>query len=43
MILETDHLLLEIDQVQLDHLRVSKIYHQKMLYQAILLIPLCKK
>ena len=43
MILKTDHFPLDIDQVQVDHLRVSKIYHQKTLYHAILLIPLCKK
>ena len=43
LILRNDHLLVEIDQVQVDHLRVSKIYHQKTLYHAILLSPLPKK
>ena len=39
LILETDNLLAEIEQVQVDHLRASKIYHQKMPYHAILLSP----
>ena len=32
LILKTDHLLAEIEQVQVDHLRASKVYHQKMPY-----------
>ena len=43
MILRNDHLLVEIDQVQVNHVRVSKIHHQKTLYHAILLSPLPKK
>ena len=42
LILNTGHLLAEIDQVQVDHVRVSKIYHQKILYDTILLSPLSK-
>ena len=40
LVLRTNHLLVEIDQMQVDHLRVSKIYHQKIPYHAILLSPL---
>ena len=35
--LKTDHLLVETEQVQVDHWRASKMYHQKMPYHAILL------
>ena len=35
--MKINHLLAEIEQVQVDHLRASTIYHQKMPYQAILL------
>ena len=39
LILKTDNLLAETEQVEVDHLRTSKIYHQKMPYHAILLSP----
>ena len=37
LILKTDHLLSETEQVQVDHSRVSTIYHRKMPYHAVLL------
>ena len=43
LILRTNHLLVEIDQMLVDHLRVSKTYHQKIPYHASLLSPLYKK
>ena len=42
LILKTDNLLAEIEQAQVDHLKASKIYHQKMPYHTILLSPLCR-
>ena len=37
LILKTNHVLAEVDQSQVDHLRVSKIYHQEIPYHTVLL------